>query len=487
MIAHRQVELDNLFILYSGKKSKGESVTVASDHSEWTQADKDLCAKITGSKQGEKFQRLFKGQFDDYESQSEADQALCNILAFWCRKDFTQMDRIFRQSKLYRPKWDDMHGQQTYGAMTLCTAVDSTDNVYGDQKESVASAPTHKQAFRLVHARDIKMKPIQWLVHGIFEQDSLALLFGDPACGKSFLVIDVVLCVATGTPFHGHRVEQGVVVYIAGEGHNGVKRRMNAWSLHKGVSHETAPVYLSQMPAALTDAEMVAQVKTAIDMVSAEAGPPVLIVIDTLARNFGPGDENSTQDMGRFIQAADAIRAISQATVLIVHHSGHGDKQRARGAMALKGALDAEYRLDKDDAGIVRMEATKMKDAPRPEPCAFQMKSVPLGVVNEDGEQEFSAVLELTGYAPPSQKGKAGKGANQTLAMSLLKGLYEEEWAKCRDAGKDPATVRISKDALRSAMKNKGIEPKRANEVLASLAINKMITERDGHVFLSPL
>lgn len=481
MIVYRQAELDDLFKKYAGEPVAALSEVI--DRNGWTKADQDLYGKISRSRQGDKFQKLFDGQLEGYGSQSEADLALCSTLAFWCRKDAKKMDRFFRRSKLYRPKWDEKHGRQTYGQMTLHTAIAGTESVYGGnqpqiKKESSASI------FKLVHVSEIEMKPIQWLVHGVFERDSLALLFGDPACGKSFLAIDIALCVATGTPFHGYKVERGPVAYIAGEGHNGLKRRMMAWSQHKGVDHNNAPLYLSRMPAALTSSEMAAQVKAAIEMVSKESGQPVLIVIDTLARNFGPGDENSTQDMGKFIQAADAIRAISQATVLIVHHSGHGDKGRARGAMALKGALDAEYRLDKDEAGIIRMAATKMKDAPRPEPCAFMMKPIALGVANDDGEQEFSAVLESTSYAPPPQKGKAGHGKHQTRALAILKELHIEERRKCNDEGKDPATVRVSMDAWKKALKADGIPAQRISEVVSKLLSLKLITEGGGYVSL---
>lgn len=406
MIASRQAELDCLFVKYSSNPTAPPPVLV--DQREGVLEDHELLVKIKGSKQGEKFQRLIDGQIEGYGSQSEADLALCSMLAFWCSKSAGQMGRIFRESKLYRPKWDEKHGELTYGQMTIQKAIDGTANIFGGNQTH--NKKNSGQAFKLIQAGKIEMKPIQWLIQNLVELNSLALLFGDPGCGKSFLAIDMALCVATGDAFHGRGVKPGPVIYIAGEGHNGLKRRMMAWSICNKIDHDNAPLFVSMAPAAFTDAEIVQQVKDAIELISAEHGPPVLIIIDTLARNFGPGDENSTQDMSRFIQAADALRTISQATILIVHHSGHSDKGRARGAMALKGALDSEYRLDKDQAGIVRMNTTKMKDAKYPDPLAFQIKSVPLKSFNSDRETEFSAILESTNYSPPPQKGKAGRG-----------------------------------------------------------------------------
>lgn len=67
---------------------------------------------------GRNFRTLFSGDTSSYESASEADEALCTLLAFWCDRDQGQMDRIFRQSGLYRPKWE----RQDYRLRTLSHA-----------------------------------------------------------------------------------------------------------------------------------------------------------------------------------------------------------------------------------------------------------------------------------------------------------------------------------------------------------------------------
>ena len=80
-----------------------------------------------------KFKKLFNGQWrDDYSTQSEADLALCNKLAFWTARDTVLMDTIFRQSKLYRAKWDEQHygDGRTYGQGVIDKAVASCDEVY---------------------------------------------------------------------------------------------------------------------------------------------------------------------------------------------------------------------------------------------------------------------------------------------------------------------------------------------------------------------
>ncbi len=99
--------------------------------------------------------------------------------------------------------------------------------------------------------------------------------------------------------------------------------------------------------------------------------------------------------MTKFVAALDAFRERYGCTILLVHHTGHSDKNRARGNMALKGALDAEYRVEKTGSGIV-IECTKMKDAPEPKPLHFSLASVKLAD-GQDGKPVTSAVLRPSG------------------------------------------------------------------------------------------
>jgi len=77
------------------------------------------------AKNGVKFRELFEFGSSRYGSHSEADLALCGILGFYTQ-DKAQMDRIFRQSSLYRPKWDEKHGTETYGELTIRKALSGT-------------------------------------------------------------------------------------------------------------------------------------------------------------------------------------------------------------------------------------------------------------------------------------------------------------------------------------------------------------------------
>lgn len=276
----------------------------------------------------------------------------------------------------------------------------------------------------LTRVDQIELRPPDWLIRGILERDSLALIFGDSGCGKSFTAIDWACRIATGTPWRNHAIKVAPVIYVAGEGHQGFARRTKAWEIHNGVSLAGRPFYRTPalaIPEPLLITQFVADIND-------KAGKPALLVIDTLARNFGVGDENSTQDMTRFVAACDSIRKQYDCTILIVHHTGHAEKSRARGAVALKAALDAEYRLEKKEDGYLLLTATKMKEAEEPPPLAMRLASVELPDLLDDyGEPVTSAAIEVldadVGAIVSQAKSKTRRGRWQKIGLDVIRQL----------------------------------------------------------------
>jgi hypothetical protein len=283
--------------------------------------------------------------------------------------------------------------------------------------------------FGFIQARELlsKPEPVRWLIHGIFEQGALGQLFGDSGSGKSFMAIDWGCCVATGLAWCGREVERGPVFYIAGEGRAGIRRRLKAWELHNGKSLADAPFFVSTAPAALMDASNAANVASAVNALVAKHGTPRLIIVDTLARNLGDGDENSNRDIGIFINNIDVeLRTRLGASVQIVHHTGHMDKDRGRGASALKAAMDSEYRLSV--VGDIRtMSCTKAKESEPLAPMNFKLEQVPLeGWVDEKGELMTSAVLVSTDEKAKHKGGPRLSGANRIARDALTRALSED-------------------------------------------------------------
>jgi len=321
----------------------------------------------------------------------------------------------------------------------------------------IQSDPSPPRRLQLTRADAIEMRPPDWLLRGMLERDTFALIFGEPGCGKSFLAIDWACRIATGTPWRGHGVQAGPVVYVAGEGRQGFGRRTRAWQEHNGVRLIEAPLYVAPavaIPEATQLAELVAAIEDKLDA-------PALVVLDTLARCFGGGDENSTQDMGRFVSACDCLRQQWGCTVLVVHHTGHADKNRARGAIALKAALDAEYRLVRTENLL--LSATKMKEAEIPPPVAMELVTVDLpGLLDDYGSPVTSATVEVLdadiGAIVSKAKAVRPRGKWQEVGFTVAQRLIAT-----RGDG------RVSIDAWREACRGAGMIRQNQHRVLEGL------------------
>lgn len=90
----------------------------------------EIVETAMNAKNGNLFTALYRGDFSAYGSQSEADLAFCNMLAFWTGCDTEKMDAIFRQSGLMRDKWDRKQSGSTYGTITIQKAVAGCNSVY---------------------------------------------------------------------------------------------------------------------------------------------------------------------------------------------------------------------------------------------------------------------------------------------------------------------------------------------------------------------
>lgn len=96
----------------------------------------DIVRAACSAKNGSLFKALYSGDFSAYLSQSEADMAFCNMLAFWCGCDAEKMDAIFRQSGLMRDKWDRKQSGTTYGVITLQKAISGCSQTYNPKKQN---------------------------------------------------------------------------------------------------------------------------------------------------------------------------------------------------------------------------------------------------------------------------------------------------------------------------------------------------------------
>lgn len=107
--------------------------------------DAELVERASQSRSGVPFAKLWAGDASAYKSRSEADIALCNMLAFWTNRDAARMDRLFRQSGLMREKWDRRQSGSTYGAITIQNAIASCHSGYDPQAHQHRAGETAQE------------------------------------------------------------------------------------------------------------------------------------------------------------------------------------------------------------------------------------------------------------------------------------------------------------------------------------------------------
>ncbi|MCH8054993.1 MAG: hypothetical protein IH857_02415 [Deltaproteobacteria bacterium] len=162
-IEPRQEAIDALHNRVFGKPKPEQSDPNPQNRHSPNLEDNALLRKAFAAKNGSRIKALYEGNMSGYPSQSEADLALCSLLAFWT-EDPTQLDRIFRTSGLYREKWDEGHyaDGQTYGQKIISKALAGNrqhySNVNGKQQqnETPSSGP-----YRIENGCIVRMKHIK--------------------------------------------------------------------------------------------------------------------------------------------------------------------------------------------------------------------------------------------------------------------------------------------------------------------------------------
>jgi hypothetical protein len=237
-----------------------------------------------------------------------------------------------------------------------------------------------------------------YLVKDLLCSTGLVVVWGAPKCGKSFWVFDLLMHVARGLAYRGHRVRQGTIVYCALEGQKGFERRVEALrrgKLADNPEDADPPFYLMATPLSL-----VRDVGALIADIKVQLGDtkPAAICVDTLNRSLD-GSESSDEDMAAYIRATDALRDAFDCLVIIVHHCGH-EGQRPRGHSSLMGALDVQIAVRRDAADNIVTELELAKDGDTGLTFLSRLKVVEIGV-DQDGEPITSCIIEQVEASEP--------------------------------------------------------------------------------------
>ncbi|WP_237213995.1 AAA family ATPase [Falsiroseomonas oryziterrae] len=287
--------------------------------------------------------------------------------------------------------------------------------------------------------------PRHYLLRGLIAPGELSLWWGAPKCGKSFLLLRLAYGLALGRGMWGRKAKPCRVLYVAAEGEGGFAARLLVLRKDMGDAGE-AFRYIAQRATVGPPADDLEDVIAAARDMGAN-----VIVLDTLARTFGEGDENAARDMGGFVASVDRLRTETGAHVAVIHH-GTKEGGSSRGSGALVGAADLIVKVAKGAQGepnTATVEAAK--DDADGAALAFRLRLVdlPPGVDREPRQTCIAEEAEGEGQRrkPPSG---VPRQALRTLADLIvtegqpiptgalmpddMKGVREERWREECDA-----------------------------------------------------
>ena len=259
-----------------------------------------------------------------------------------------------------------------------------------------------------------------YMVKGWFDRNCLSMLYGPSNAGKTFVALDIAMHIAAGKAWRGLRVNGGPVLYIAAEGGAGIRNRLAAIKRERP---DMASAPFTLLPVGL-DLHGQGDALAVCEIMPDEA--PALVVIDTLARSLGAGDENTAKDAAMFVRNCDLIREVTGAHVMVIHHTGKDEDRGARGSSALRAAVDNEIQVTAEWEILSR----KQRDQKPPDPLHFKLRSVVLGM-DEDGELVTSAVVDVAEPGKPTRKPLKGK--NEVAMQALHDALHEHGTTRAGD------------------------------------------------------
>lgn len=292
--------------------------------------------------------------------------------------------------------------------------------------ERISNIPVATKFRFLTPEQVLNLPPLQFLIDGVLPEKAISYIFGSPGEGKSAVVLNMAVSIASGQKWHTDReTRAGTVVYLTAEGFAGLSQRLAAIQFHDGIDVTKIPlVYatdVSDLPDQVDDL-----IRDILNVcASRKINPPSLIIIDTLARHLGGGrSENDTAEMGAYVVATDKLRSGFDCHVMSVHHSGKDPSKGARGSSALHGAVDTAMQAKTKD-GIQTIMCIKQRDAEEFDPIAFKFKEVE--VPQNEGPPIKSFVLVPEKDAPTRTRkvGASGTSKNAKAENTILEALKD--------------------------------------------------------------
>jgi len=285
----------------------------------------------------------------------------------------------------------------------------------------LASEP--KPRIRILDIDELEaLPPPSFLIDDVITDNGLSILWGRSGAMKSFAALDMGLCVSTGALWHGKATKAGLVIYVAAEGSYGLARRAVGWRQSRGKGLPKPAFKIVPHAIALTSTDLDALVTAILNL----GDRPSLIIIDTLARTFGAGDENKQADMNAYVTAADRLREATGAHVMIIHHSGVHEDKRERGSNVLRGAADTVIKVErKDDKLQIINKSPQGKQKDSEEFETVNLRTAKVSYV-ANGTEQTTLILNLDEDPAASAPEGEGEATGQRLGKvekSILSAL----------------------------------------------------------------
>jgi hypothetical protein len=276
---------------------------------------------------------------------------------------------------------------------------------------------TKRGRWEFMNLKDLaEMPDPEWLIDGLIPENSLAMVYGPPKSGKTFIVLSMALHVAAGKPWFGREVKQGAVVHIVGEGAGGFKLRTAAAQRHHGISDDV-PFWVLPHAVKFNDPHEVEKLEQGIKNLVGNQ-PVRWVIIDTLARAMPGSDENSAGEVGKVIALCDQLKERLGCAATPVHHTGKDVEKGSRGSSVIDGAVDAQLttsRRKDDGSDIVTLTTKYQKEGEEAAPMFFDLVAV------QATEKRTSLVPVLRDSEPPPSQAKIPP--SQQAALEVLRDL----------------------------------------------------------------
>jgi hypothetical protein len=253
---------------------------------------------------------------------------------------------------------------------------------------------------------------------------------------SSCLAIDLAHAVCTGQDWHGHKTNQGCVLYLAAESPRSILERA-----HCVIPANSAPFLVVGARVDLMKPEEidVSAIAALIDLIEARYFTPVLLtVFDTLSLSIGRGEENDNGDAAIFMPAMTRLAELADTHVMGVHHCGKDATAGPRGASAIVANCDTVLgaRREDGDKDIVALVPEKQRSMPKSRTLHFRIGSQVLGQ-DSDGDVRTTPLIEIVD--PPAEPVSNGPAGHRTAEIDRveerLRSLYEAADAVTKDKG----------------------------------------------------